>query len=113
MPEEGALDTIGTPSYMSPEQCLGRSPDRRSDVYSLGVLLWEMFVGEAPFIAPNLADLMQMHVSMTPSPLPQRRPDIPPPLASTIMSCLAKDPDQRPQSAATISAVLRGLTTTA
>jgi serine/threonine protein kinase len=87
---------IGTPAYMSPEQALGeRELDGRSDIYSLGVIGYHMLAGEPPFKASNTPAMLVKHVSETPRPLQQLRPDAPRDLVHTIMRALAKKPDDR------------------
>ena len=87
---------IGTPAYMSPEQALGeRELDTRSDVYSLGVIGYQMLAGETPFKASNTPAMLVKHVSETPRPLLSLRPDVPPSLAYAISRALAKKPEER------------------
>ena len=94
----------GTPYYMSPEQTLGRSLDPRSDLYSLGVTLFEMATGTLPFTEGNLP----YHHVHTPAPDPRERvPDLPEGLVAVILRCLRKDPDERYASAREILAELR------
>lgn len=94
----------GTPYYMSPEQVLGQDVDHRSDLYSLGVTLFELATGAVPFDSGEVA----YHHRHTPVPNPQSlRPDLPDPLAQLILHMLEKDPEDRLQSA---SDVLRALT---
>jgi serine/threonine protein kinase len=93
---------IGTPAYMSPEQALGeRELDGRSDIYSLGVIGYQMLAGETPFKASNTPAMLVKHVSETPRPLLSLRPDAPPSLAYAISRALAKKPEERwPDAAA-------------
>jgi len=92
---------VGTPAYMSPEQALGeRDVDGRSDIYSLGIVAYQMLGGELPFTAANTPAMMMKHVSETPRPLLQLRPDIPPGLAAAVERAIAKRPEDRWQDAA-------------
>jgi tetratricopeptide (TPR) repeat protein len=94
----------GTPYYMSPEQTLGKNVDHRTDLYSLGVTLFELATGTLPFRDGNLP----YHHVHTPPPDPQQLvPDLPPLLAAIIARCLQKDPAHRYQSAREILSVLR------
>jgi serine/threonine protein kinase/uncharacterized small protein (DUF1192 family) len=87
---------VGTPAYMSPEQALGeRELDGRSDIYSLGVVGYQMLCGETPFKATNTPAMLVKHVSEIPRPVRDRRPDAPSFLASVIDRALAKKPDDR------------------
>ena len=92
---------VGTPAYMSPEQALGeREVDGRSDLYSLGVVAYQMLAGETPFKASNTPAMLMKHVSEPPPPLRGRRPDVPASLASAIERALAKKPEDRWRSGA-------------
>jgi serine/threonine-protein kinase len=91
---------IGTPAYMSPEQASGdRDVDARSDLYSLGIVAYQMLVGEPPFIGNNTPALLVKHLAEMPVPVDQRRHDVPPDLARIVMRLLEKAPEQRFQSA--------------
>ncbi|MEO5814367.1 MAG: serine/threonine-protein kinase [Gemmatimonadaceae bacterium] len=87
---------IGTPAYMSPEQALGeRELDGRSDIYSLGIIGYQLLAGETPFKASNTPAMLVKHVSESPRPLAQLRPDVPPVLGHAIARALAKKPEDR------------------
>jgi eukaryotic-like serine/threonine-protein kinase len=90
---------VGTPRYMSPEQCEERPVDARSDIYSLGVVLYEMLAGEAPFKWDSSTRLLVAHATEPPDPLRAKRPDIPAAVEAVVMQALEKDPARRPQSA--------------
>lgn len=100
---------IGTPLYMAPEQFRGERLDARSDLYSLGCVLYELLVGSPPFDSgENPAAIMYRHLNETPAPPRSRRPDVPEHLDRLTLDLLAKDPAARPQSAAAVVAALRG-----
>ncbi len=100
---------IGTPAYMSPEQSAGdREIDGRSDLYSLGVVAYQMLAGELPFQATSTPAMLVKHLSERPVPIQQRRPDVPPDLATIVMRLLEKEPGQRFTGAAELESVLRG-----
>jgi serine/threonine protein kinase len=87
---------IGTPAYMSPEQCAGdKEVDGRSDLYSLGVVGYQMLSGNLPFSGSSTAALLVKQLSEAPVPLSQRAPSMPPALSAAIMRLLAKSPDDR------------------
>ncbi|HJQ65324.1 MAG TPA: serine/threonine-protein kinase [Gemmatimonadales bacterium] len=87
---------LGTPHYMSPEQASGEGAiDHRSDIYSLGIVGYQMLVGEVPFNAATVAAILVRHLTQAPPPLLTRRPDCPPDLAGAVMRCLAKTPEER------------------
>jgi predicted Ser/Thr protein kinase len=94
---------IGTPQYMSPEQALGKRGDEldgRSDLYSLGIVMYQMLSGELPFKAETTVELLRAQAFDPPMPIGQVRPDLPMPeaLAALVMRCLEKKPELRPAS---------------
>jgi serine/threonine protein kinase len=100
---------MGTPAYMSPEQCQGSTLDGRSDLYSLGVVLYEVATGSPPFRVKSLSEAVFKHISATP-PRPQElQPDLPEALDAVIMRCLEKNPDDRFASASELVDALDGV----
>jgi len=98
---------IGTPTYMSPEQAAGeRAIDGRSDLYSLGIVGYQMLTGEPPFIANSTPAILVKHISERPTPIEQRRADVPQDLARVIMLLLEKDPANRFPSASSVVSAL-------
>lgn len=103
-------DIVGTPGYMSPEQALGREVDARSDVFALGVVLFELAAGRRPFIG---ASRMETLVMTTRDPTPDvraLRPDLPLGFGALVASCMRKDPVARPSSASIVELALEELT---
>lgn len=103
---------VGTSYAMSPEQVLGRPLDARSDLFSLGSLLYEMLVGEPPFRAVTLAASQASVLSVQPRPLVEVRPGVPQELANLVQRLLEKDPRFRPQSAGEVAKTLAALSGT-
>lgn len=100
---------IGTPAYMSPEQCAGdREIDGRSDLYSLGTVAYQMLTGEPPFIGGNSPSVMMKQVTEAPVPVRQRRGDVPEDLERIVMRLLAKSPIDRFADGAALVAALDG-----
>ena len=100
---------VGTARYLSPEQVKGLPPDTRSDVYALGVVLYEMLCGKPPFIAETELATALLHVRQPPPALVCDGTAIPPPLEAVVMRALAKEPDDRYPSAAALRAALLGV----
>ena len=90
---------LGTPAYWCPEQIHGRAQDSRSDLFSLGVVLYEMLTGISPFAGDSLQSVCNHILSSTPLPPSHSNPSVPTPLDDIVASCLAKDPQQRIASA--------------
>lgn len=88
---------IGTPTYMAPEQVRSRDIDARTDIYSLGVIMYEIFTGRPPYMGDEMAVLFQ-HVEGNPVPPRQTNPELPPALEEIILKAMAVDPEQRFQS---------------
>jgi len=102
----GAGQLMGTPQYMSPEQTRGDEVDGRSDLFSAGVVLYQMLAGERPFRGDSLLALAQRIATEDPPPLAERRPDVPPGLRRAVERCLAKDPVDRYASGHELAQVL-------
>lgn len=102
---EGSLDqlqegqTVGTPYYMSPEQARGEKLDIRSDLYSVGIVLFELFTAQRPFEGKDPLEVMRKQVAVDPPRPSQFRADMPELLERIILACMAKDPNRRPPTA--------------
>src|SRR6202007_1332498 len=94
---------IGTPAYWCPEQIVGKPQDARSDLFSLGVVLYEMVTGKRPFDADSLQGVCSRVLSSTPLPPSQANPSVPTGLDAVIALCLAKDPASRYPTAEAIA----------
>ncbi|HUS67108.1 MAG TPA: serine/threonine-protein kinase [Kofleriaceae bacterium] len=101
---------MGTPLFMSPEQCLGKPVDARTDIYSLGVIMFEMFTGQLPFAGASYIETVNGHLSQPP-PKPTELADIPDALERVILHCLQKDAAARPQTVTALRAALAEVAT--
>jgi len=101
---------VGTIAYMAPEQIEGRTVDPRTDLFALGVVLYECAAGQNPFSAPTALATSARTIGSDPTPIDQLRPDLPPTLASAIMRCLAKSPADRFASASDLLAAIEAAT---
>ena len=117
--EKGITGTsvmIGTPEYMSPEQAEAKEVDHRSDIYSLGIILYEMAIGRVPFEGETALSIAMKHKGETPKNPKQFNPHVPDDLSGVILKCLEKDKAKRYQSAADVRAELdrieKGIPTT-
>src|SRR6266508_2709003 len=100
---------VGTPTYMPPEQAMGGEITARSDLYSLGAMLYEMVCGRPPFVGDESVAIIGQHLNTPPVAPTWHRPDCPPSLGALILRLLEKDPAKRPQSAAEVRDALRSI----
>ena len=111
MTEAGSI--VGTAQYLSPEQARGAPVDPRSDLYSLGIVMYEMLTGTVPFTGDAPVEIAMKHLSAIPSPPSELRPEVPHDLDAVVMRALAKEPDQRYTTAdemeADLARVARGV----
>jgi serine/threonine protein kinase/tetratricopeptide (TPR) repeat protein len=98
---------MGTVAYMSPEQVRGQAVDHRSDIFSLGCVLYEMLGGERPFAGETAADTLAAILTRDPPPLTDSRPDLPPALEKVVLRCLEKRPEERFDTARDVAFALR------
>ena len=108
-PTTGRGVALGTPAYMSPEQAAGEEVDARSDLYSLGVVAYEMLTGAPPFTGSHRV-VISRHLTDRPAPVEKTRPDSPASLSGAIMRALEKHPDERWQTGEALSVALSGET---
>lgn len=105
---EGAQARVGTPGYMAPEQLEGGELDERTDIYALGLVLYELFTGRRAFEAGSSAEMLQMQKETTPSSLSSHVAGMDPATERAILRCLEPDPSRRPASAKAVAAALPG-----
>lgn len=98
---------VGTPHYMSPEQAMGREVDGRSDIYSFGIILYEMLSGALPFGGDSPLAILHQHVYQEPPALMLNRPDLPPAVVWLVAKCLRKEPEARYQTAGELITALQ------
>jgi serine/threonine-protein kinase len=106
--DKGGAEVSGTPAYMSPEQLSGKGASVQSDIYALGLVLYEIFTGRKPFEAATLADWRRRHSEDQPTAPSQVTPGLDPVVERVILRCLEKDPKARPRSVAAVAAALPG-----
>lgn len=105
----GKQTVLGTPHYISPEQARGQQLDGRTDIYALGVTMYRAATGELPFKAGDWYELARLHVEEPPEPPRRRRPELSKAFEGVILTCLAKDREQRYPNAAALAADLDGI----
>ena len=109
MPEMPLGSLVGTLAYIAPEQALGKAGEPRSDLYALGVMLYEMVSGHLPFDGADAVILLSQHLHATPAPPSRFNPEVPAALDALVLQLLAKTPDERPKSAAAVRCALQAI----
>jgi serine/threonine-protein kinase len=102
----GFSPTMGTPDYMAPEQIKGKRGDQRTDIYSLGAILYEMLTGQVPFQGPNVYAVMNSRLEGDPKAPRSLNPEIPPQVEEIVLHAMERDPFKRYHSAAAMKAEL-------
>ena len=105
----GENNVLGTPAYMSPEQCEGKKASPQSDLYSLGIMVYEMVTGSLPFDAENYLAVLRHHMDTPPTPVRLLKPTLPLELEELIMKCLSKNPENRPSSGTELAKAFRAI----
>jgi serine/threonine-protein kinase len=100
---------MGTPVYMAPEQVRGGSVDPRTDIYSLGIIMYELFTGKTPYVGQDPIEIAFQHVEGKPKPPREHAPDLPPALEAMILKAMAVQPEDRFQSMDTVRETLAAL----
>ncbi|GMU66689.1 MAG: hypothetical protein AMXMBFR36_29630 [Acidobacteriota bacterium] len=106
-PRLTGTNALGSPLYMSPEQCQGLPAGPRSDVYSLGAIAYELLTGAPPFQGLTVEAVLVAHLTRDPDPPAARVPDLPEAVSASLLAALAKDPARRPESAGMLARALR------
>lgn len=89
---------MGTPNFMSPEQCEGKTVDHRTDIYAFGVMTYNLLVGDLPFSGNSAVELMMAHITQAPKPPSEACPELPPEIDAPILHMMAKAPEDRPDN---------------
>ncbi|HXY74255.1 MAG TPA: serine/threonine-protein kinase [Dehalococcoidales bacterium] len=98
----GLSESMGTPDYMAPEQIQGKRGDTRTDIYAMGVILYEMLTGTVPFHGDNAMSIMHQHLTADPAPPTKINAAVPPTLEKIVLKCIRRNPGERYQSASAL-----------
>jgi serine/threonine-protein kinase len=93
---------VGTPDYMAPEQVQGKRGDARTDVYAIGVMLYEMLAGRVPWEGDNALSVMSQHINSPVPPIHEINSEVPPPIDGIVRKCLRRSPDERYEDATSL-----------